>query len=142
MKLLVRALQKTSFAEQAPFLLGQKRDMRGRQVARPGYFNERVGEGSTDRVGQRAGGGKQAGPGHRRKWNRDLQFRIVVAAGTLKGFGPAMVENIFATGVALHVTGRRTQKHPVRVLCEQVPRLPSGSRADRAGLLERRQKLV
>src|SRR5262249_6629562 len=98
MKLLVRALQKAAFAERAPFLFGQEGDVRGGQIACPGYINECVGECSTDRVSQRSGGREQARPGHRRKRNRDLQFRIVVAAGPLKGLGPAMVENVFASG--------------------------------------------
>src|SRR4029079_6507140 len=142
MKLLVRALQKASFAERTPFLFGQERNVRGRQIARSGYLYELIGESAPDRVDQRAGGCKQTRPGHRRKWNRDLQFRIVVAARALKGFGPAMVENILAAGVALPVTGRCAQKHPVRVFREQVPRLPTGSGPDRAGLLERRQKFM
>src|SRR5215471_15251122 len=107
MKLLVRALQKAPFTERAPFLFGQERDVRGRQIARSGYFDKRVGESSTDRVSCRAGGREQARPSHRCKWNRDLEFRIVVAPGALKGLGPAMVENVFAAGVALCVAGRR-----------------------------------
>src|SRR6478752_6209758 len=142
MKLLVRALQKAPVAERAPFLFGQERDVRGRQIARSGYFDKRVGESSTDRVSYRAGGRKQARPGHRGKWNRDLEFRIVVAPGALKGLGPAMVENVFAAGVALCVAGRRATKHPVHVFREQVPRLPARSLADRVRLLKRRQKLV
>src|SRR5262245_40614649 len=142
MKLLVRALQKAPFAERAPFLFGQERDVCGREIARSGYFDERVRERSTDRVSYRARGRKQARPGHRRKWNRDLEFWIVVAPGALKGLRPAMVENVFAAGVAFCIAGRRTQRPSVHAFREQVPRLPARSRADRIRLLKRRQKLV
>src|SRR5262249_59885160 len=112
MTLLVRALQKALFAERAPFLFGQERNVRGRQIARSGYFDERVGESSADWVSQRAGRREKARPGHRRKWNGDLEFRIIVTAGALKSLGPAMVEDVFASGVALSAARPRTPKHP------------------------------
>src|SRR5262249_20439180 len=118
MKLLVHALQKAPFAERAPFLFGQERDVCRREIARSGYFDERVGERSTDRVSYRARGREQARPGHGRKWNRDLALWIVAAPGAFKGLGPAMVENVFAAGVAFCIAGHRTQKHPVSVFRE------------------------
>jgi hypothetical protein len=62
MKLLVRTLQKASFAERTPFLFGQERDVRGRQIARSGYLDERIGESAPDRVARGPGAANRRGP--------------------------------------------------------------------------------
>ena len=142
MELLVGALQEIAFAERAPFRFGEERDVGRRQVACLRDFGERIGETAAHGVGECAGAGEQARAGHRRERHRHLQLRIIVAAGALEGLGPAVVEDVFAARMALHVAGRGAEQGALRVLREQVARLPAGPAADRIRLFKRGQKLM
>ena len=71
---------------------------------------------------------------------RDLKLGVIVAACALERLGPAMVEDIFAARVGLHITGRGAEQGARSVLGEQVAGLPAGAGADRVRSLDRRQK--
>ena len=77
---------------------------------------------------QRAGAGEQARAGHRRERHRHLQLGVIVAAGALEGLGPAVVEDIFAARMALHVAGRGAEQRAVGRL-----RPAGGAAASRCG---------
>ena len=130
-ELLVVALQEAALAEQAPFRLGQEGDVRRRQLVCRGDLDQGIGKGAAHGLRQRAGADEQARAGHRRERHRHLQFGVIVAAGVLEGLGPAMVEDVFAARMALHVAGRGAQKGAVGALGQQVARLPAGAAADR-----------
>ena len=135
-ELLVGALQEAAATERRPFRLGEKGYVRGGEVVGLGDFGERVGEGALHDFGERAGRREQARTGCRRERHGDLELGIVAAAGALKGVGPAVVEDILAARVGLHVAGRGTEEAAVFCLREQVPALPAGAAADRFRLLK------
>src|SRR6185503_8198078 len=87
-----------------------------------------------------AGAGEQARAGHRRERYRRLELGIVAAAGALEGLCPAVVEDVFALAVALHIERYRTLQGAVVGLGQQVLRLPAGAAADRLRILQRLQE--
>jgi hypothetical protein len=130
-ELLVCALQETALAERTPFRLSQKGDMGRRQLAGGGDFGQRIAERATDFICQRTGAGQQSRASHRRERHGHLEFGIVIAAGALESLRPALVEDVFALRVGLHVTGCGTQEVATGVLGQKVAHLPAGSGADR-----------
>ena len=89
-----------------------------------------------------AGPSEQTRAGHRRERHRDLELGIVVAARALERFCPAMIEDVFAARVDLHVAGCGPHKLARGVLGEEVSGLPAGSSTHRTRRLKRGQKFV
>ncbi len=85
---------------------------------------------------------QQPAPARRRERHRDLQLRVIAAAGSLVGFGPAAVEDVFAARVALEVAGRGAKQRAVRVFDQQVLNMPAGTAAHRFRGLQCRKKTV
>ena len=109
------SVRKVTCAEDRPFALGDSASASASAAAHG--------------VGQRAGAGEQARAGHRRERHRDLELGVVVAAGALEGFGPAVVEDVFAARMALHIAGRGAeQRRRRRVSASRWLRLPAGAR--------------
>ena len=73
---------------------------------------------------------QQAPSGRRGERHRDLKLGIIVAAGALIGFGPAMIEHIFAARVALQIAGRGRDQTAVGGAGQHMLGLPAGTRAD------------
>ncbi len=113
MELLVVTLQESALAERAPFRLGEEGDVRRGQVAGGGDLDEGIRQSAADGLRQRSRAGEQAGAGHRGEWHRHLELGVIVAAGVLEGLGPAVVEDVFAARMALHVAGRGAQQSAV-----------------------------
>ena len=130
MELLVGALQEAALAEQAPFRLGDEGDVGGGEVVGGGDLGERVRQAALHGLRQGAGAGEQARTGHRRERHRHLQLGIIGSAGVLEGLGPAVVEDVFAARMRLHIAGRGAQQEAGVVLGQQMARLPAGARAD------------
>ena len=72
---------------------------------------------------------EQAAAGHGRERHRDLDLRIIVAAGPLIGVGPGMVEDVFALRMGLHIGRRRRPRWPRRAFDQQME--PATSRCAR-----------
>ena len=87
--------------------------MRRGQVAGGGDLDQGIGEAAAHGLRQRSRAGEQAGAGHRGERHRDLQLGVIVAAGVLEGLGPAVVEDVFAARMALHVAGRGAEQSAV-----------------------------
>ncbi len=130
-ELLVGALQEAARAERGPFRLGEEGDVRGRQIVAARDFGETVGQRALHGGGEGAGAGEQARAGDRCEGHRDLELGIVIAAGTLIGLGPALVEDIFALRVGLHIAGCGAEQGAVGRLRQQMARLPASAVADR-----------
>ena len=77
--------------------------MDGGQVELAAGLDQRLAMAAT---GMPAPDGQQAGAGHRAERDRDLQLRVVVAAGPLEGVRPAVVEHVFAVAVGFRVHRR------------------------------------
>ena len=88
-------------------------------------------------LGVRAGPDQQPPAGRRRERHRDLELRVVVAAGALIGLGPAVVEDVFALRMRFQIAGHDAEDGAVGGLGDQVLRLPAGPRGGRAGCFER-----
>ena len=136
MKLLVRSLQEIARAECAPLRLGEKCDVRGRQLIGGRQLDQGIGEPATHCVGSRAGTGEQARACHRSERYRDLEFGIVVATGAFEGFGPPMVEDVLALRMGLRVTGCCAEEGAANVFGQQVARLPAGAAAYASGIFQ------
>ena len=102
-ELLVIALQVAVPGEGCGFVGGLERDMDRRQVEACADRLERLAQRGQARA---VAAGEKPGAGCRREGHRDLQFRIVAAARAFEGLGPAMVEDVLAVRVGLHI-GRR-----------------------------------
>ena len=137
-ELLVGALQEAALAERAPFGFGQEGDVGRRQIIVLGDLGERLRQAPAHGVGELAGPGEQARAGHRRERHRHLELGVIVAAGALEGLGPAVVEDVFAARMALHVAGGGAEQGAVLVLGEQMAGLPAGVAADRIRLFKSR----
>ncbi len=142
MKLLIRAAKEIPRPKHLPLVLGQERDMRGRQLACRRDFDQRVGESAAHRVGFQSGPDEQTRTGHRRERHRHLKLWIVGAAGALKRFCPAVVENVLSARVRLHVARGDPQELAGCVFREKVSGLPTGSSTHRSRCLKRAQKFV
>ena len=70
----------------------------------------------AERRGRHAGAGaaQQARARHRAERHGDLQFGVIVAAGTLQRVRPAMVEHVFAVAVRLRIHRRHRDERAVR----------------------------
>ena len=93
-------------------------------------------------VGVRAGPDQQAPAGHRREGHRRLELGIVAPAGALIGVGPAMVEDVFAHGMALQVAGHDRRRAAVGAVEHEVLAEPAGLARGRAGFLQRPEEIV
>ena len=111
--------------------------MGGRQLAGGGDLGQGIGEAAAHGLRQRTGAGEQAGTGHRGERHRHLQLGVIVAARVFEGLGPALIEDVFAARMALHVAGRCAQKSAVGAFRQEVARLPAGPPADRKGGFQR-----
>jgi len=89
----------------------------------------------------RAGTDEEAGAADRGERHRNLQLRVVLAAGALEGLGPAVIEHVFALAVGLQVRGHHRENAGV-VLDHEVPGSPAGAGGGGAGVLQRRKKSV
>src|SRR4029079_6363525 len=95
-----------------------------------------------DRVSLLSGGPQQ--PPSRRgcEGYRDLDLRVVAAAGAFIGLGPACIEDVFAARVRFQVSRHGTEHRAILSFGDEVLRLPPGTRGGRTGDLERMQKSV
>ena len=87
-----------------------------------------------------AGGDQQARPGRRGEGHRHLQLGIVPPTGALDRLRPAMVEDILAIGVGLHIGRHDADDPPLVVLHDQMLRHPPGLALGRPADLQRRQE--
>src|ERR1700689_3161013 len=136
MELPSQALKKTRLGEQIVFRLGRKGHMQRRDFRSLADLDHRRRQ-QPRRIRGRVGADQQPIPGHRRERHRHLELGIIAAAGALIGFGPAVIEHIFAVGVALQIHRRRAQEIAVAVLERQMLRQPAGFGAGRVRFLER-----
>src|SRR5258708_29337291 len=67
---------------------------------------------------------------------------MVATAGALEGLRPAMVEDVLALAVALHIERHGAEQGTIGGFGQQVLRLPAGAPADRLGILQRLQEAV
>ena len=132
MELLVGALEIATPPEQVPFRLGEEGDIHGRRIRAPADVDERIAKGSAQRFGVRPRQRQQAPAGRRREGHGNLKLGIIPPAGALVGLSPAVVEDIFATGVGFDVAGDGTEQVVALILGEQVQGLPTDPRPDRA----------
>ncbi len=116
-----------------------------------------VQRGGAELGGQRGAGGgeqravlagvaarpdQQAPAGHRREGHRRLELGIVAPAGAFIGVGPAVVEDVFAHGMAFQVAGHDRGRPAVGAVEHQVLAEPAGLAGGRAGFLQRPQEIV
>ena len=94
-----------------------------------------------DFAGMRTGPHQEPAAGRRRERHRDLQFRVIAAAGMRIGLRPAVVEHVFAARVALEVAGRGGNERAVGASDQQMLDLPAGTAADRFRGFQRREKM-
>ena len=142
MELLVRALEVAARAQQVPFRLGREGDVNRRGASAPADIGERVGKMRAHRVGVRPRAREQSAAGRGRERHGNLQLRIVAAPGPLVGVRPAMVEDVFAARMGLHIAGDGAEQDALGVFGDEVHRLPTGAGADRLRQLERGQEIV
>ena len=90
MELLVGALQEAEFAEEAVFVFGRKRDVYAGRAVDPAKLDEPADQSLARIARVRTGPHQEPAAGRRRERYRDLQFRIVVAAGMGVGLRPAL----------------------------------------------------
>src|SRR5208282_5867591 len=141
MELLALALEEAGRAECEPLLLGREGDVE-RGDAEPPRHLDHAGDERLARAGRGRGVDEQARPGDRREGDRDLQLGVIAPAGALVRLGPAVIEDIFAVGVALEVHGCRGDEPARLVLHDEVAGQPAGLAAGRAALLEGREEGV
>src|SRR4029077_10734860 len=130
-ELLIVALKESEFAEKAEFRLGRKGDVTAGCVVDPAELEKTGGESPAAFLGMRAGPHQQPSSSRGREGYRDLELRVVAAAGAGKRFRPAGIEHVFTARVALEVAGRGGEEGPVRRLHQQMLRLPPRSATDR-----------
>src|SRR5262245_15762995 len=142
MELLVGPLQEAALAQQSPFGFGQEGHVGGGQVACGRDVDDGIGKRATNGILRTARNSDQPRPGYRCEWDGDLDLWIVISAGALKGFGPTMVEDVFAARMAFHVARRRAQESACCAFRQHMAWLPASSSPDRPRLLKRGQKLM
>ena len=141
-ELLAGALEQPGGAALPPLLLGQKRDVEGRDLEPPRHFDaSRQGQFAV-RLPVRVVPGQEPRTRHRRERHRQLELGVVPPARPLEGVGPAVVEHVLAHRVGLRVERRRRPQRPVRALHRHVIRRPAGLGAHAAALLQRLEKGV
>ena len=136
------ALQQPGLAHQVELVFGGEGDV---QRGDAGLVAEPDAGGEQRRLHRLRLGPRrrqQARPGHRRERDRGLELGVVAPAGALERVRPAVVEDIFAVGVALEVHRHGAEHGAVPALEDDVPGVPAGLRRARAALLECRQKGV
>ena len=98
---------------------------------RSGRLEKSSGESPAGFLGMLAGPHQQPSSRRRREGYRDLELRVVAAAGAGERFRPAGVEHVFTARVALEVARRGGEERPLRRLHQKMLRLPPRSAADR-----------
>ena len=111
-ELLVVALQEAELAEKAEFRLGREGDVNAGRVVDPAQFDQAGHKRAPGLIGLRARPDQEPRSGRRRKRHRDLQFRVIAAAGMGIGFGPAGVEHVFAARMAFEIARRGGESVP------------------------------
>ena len=140
MELHADPLQPAGLAQPLPFVLGAEGHVHRRQIERPAGLFQRGRQRGDRHAGIRMA--QQPRTGHRTERRRDLQLRIVVAAGTFQRVRPAVVEHVFAVAVRLGVH-RRHRHHLARLAAQhRVLRQPAGARIGRPAVLHRAQEGV
>ena len=142
MELLVGARQVAGFGQQLLLVLRGEGDVQRRGADLAGQRGAGRGQQMTVGLGIRARLHQQAAAGHRREGHGCLELRVVASAGAFKGVGPAMVEDIFAHGVALQVAGHDRGRLAVGAVEHQVLAEPAALARRRARFLQRPQKVV
>ena len=141
-KLLIVAPEKAALAEQRPLRFRHEGNVRRGCLAQPAQLHQALSErGFRDRR-MRAGGDQQAAAGRRRERHRDLQLRIIAAAGALIGVGPAGIEDVFAARMGLEIARRDADDGAVDRLGDEMLRLPAGACGRRFRYFQRRQESV
>ena len=130
-ELLVGALQEAELAQEAVFVFGREGDVYAGRAVDAAKLDEPAGERLARIARVRTGPHQEPAAGRRRERHRDLQFRIIVAAGVGIGLRPAVVEHIFAARMALQVAGRRGNERAVGGVHQQMLDLPAGTAANR-----------
>jgi hypothetical protein len=130
-KLPVGAREHSRARQEIPFAFLRERDVHRRRLAHFAELDhareERVA--CSDRV--RSGLYQQARAGDGREGDRDLKFRVIVAARAFEGVGPAVIEHVFALAVAFQVAGRRSINRAGFVFDDEILRQPAGFSSDR-----------
>ena len=110
-------------------------------VRAPADIDKRSASARAHRLACGPGRTSRRRPGRRRERHRDLQLGVVAAAGALIGFGPAMVEHVFAARMGFHVAG-----HGADNRASASPRVDAAAASrrgpDRAGPFQRGQEIM
>src|ERR1700722_15835782 len=136
MKLPSQALQESRRGEQLVFRLGRKGHMQRRDFRPLGDLDHRRRQEASG-FRRRAGADQQPVAGHRRERHRHLEFGVITSAGAFISLGPAVVEHVFAVGVAFQIHRRRGHEIAVAVFEREMLRQPAGFGAGRVRFLER-----
>ena len=141
-ELLVGALQESDLAEEAEFRFGREGDMNAGGVVHAAEFDQAGDQRGARFTGLRAGAHQEPAAGGGRKRHRDLELRVIAAAGAHIGFRPTGVEDVFAARVTLEVARRGGKNGAVDCFDEYVLDLPAGPATDRFRGLQGRKKMV
>ena len=137
--LLVHSLQVTELTCQLPLRLGHEGDVQRRHIDLLAHLHGRAQEQLLGvRIRLRH---QQAATGGRSEGHACLQLGVVVLAGPVPGIRPAVVENVFALGMAFHVHGHDAQQGVV-FFQAQVEGLPAGSAGGAAALFQAAQEFM
>src|SRR6476646_5843337 len=104
-ELLIGAFEEAEFAAELPFLLGEKGDVQAGDAEPGADLHSRLEQERLALAFALAGTHQQAPARDGSERDRDLELRIIVAAGACIGVGPAMVEHVFALRVRFEVAG-------------------------------------
>ena len=137
-----RAPQEPGVAHQVELGLGGEGDVQRGGAGPPAERDAGAEQSRPHGAGLRAFRRQQARPRHRREGNGNLELRVVAAAGPLERLGPAVIEDVFAVGMALEIHRRGAENGAGAVLEDDVPGEPAGFRRARAALLQGREKGV
>src|SRR5712692_5219065 len=105
MELLVGAVQEALAREVLALPLGQEGDVDAGCLVPAAHFEQAGGETGLHGGGVRPGPDQQTAAGGGRERDRNLELRVVLAAGALVGLGPAAVEHVFAARMGFEVAG-------------------------------------
>jgi hypothetical protein len=142
MELLMGALEEAALAQQFPFRRGGEGDVDRGRVRAPADVDQRVGEGGPNGLRLRPRARQQPAAGRGRERHGHLELWIVAAASALIGFGPAVIEDVFAARMGFHVAGDGAEKPTFGVFSQHMHRLPAGARTDRLRYFESGKKII
>src|SRR5690606_16119565 len=122
-----------------PVAGGDEIHMEGRKAMLGRKIDGRLGK-LVPNQGRVIGCGKEAWPGDRREGNGGQKFWIIAPARAHVGFGPALVKDIFAKGMALEIERHGSDEAAVPVAEREMAGQPAGLGRYRATVLETGQE--